>query len=104
MNILVCIKQVPDLEQLNVDLEGDVETVLGAAPELSMNRFDEFAVEAALQLKEALAEICIDAVSVGPGAALAVIKRAMGMGIEQGVLLETGDRTDPGPDEVARRI
>ena len=69
-----------------------------------MNRFDEFAVEAAVQLKEALAEVHIDALSVGPEAALAVIKRAIGMGTDQGVLLDTGDRADPGPYEVARRI
>lgn len=104
MNILVCIKQVPDLEQLPVDLQADGQIAVGAAPELRMNRFDEFAVEAALQLKEALAEIHIDVVSVGSEAVLAVIKRAIGMGVDQGILLDTGDRTDPGPTEVARHI
>ena len=58
-----------------------------------MNRFDEFAVEAAVQLKETLADVRIDVLSVGPEAALAVIKRAIGMGADRGVLLDTG-----GPD------
>lgn len=104
MNILVCIKQVPDLDQLPVELQADGQITVGAPPELRMNRFDEFAVEAALQLKEARGKIHIDAVSVGTAAVLAVIKRAVGMGVDQGILLDTGDRTDPGPAEVARRI
>lgn len=104
MNILVCVKQVPDLEQMAVNCGSDGTLVVGEAAELRMNRFDEFAVEAAVQLKEALTGVHIDVVSVGPEPALAVIKRAIGMGADQGTLLDTGDRPDPGPAEVARRI
>lgn len=104
MNILVCIKQVPDLEQMTIESHGVAEVRLGDAAEMRMNRFDEFAVEAALQLKESLPEVHIDALSVGPETAQAVVKRAIGMGADQGVLLDTGDRTAPGPAEVARRI
>lgn len=104
MNILVCIKQVPDLEQMSVDRDSDGAIVIGEPAELRMNRFDEFAVEAAVQLKEALTGVYIDVVSVGTEPALAVIKRAIGMGADQGALLETGARPDPGPAEVARRI
>ncbi len=104
MNLLVCVKQVPDLEQMAVHCGSDGVPVIGEPSEFRMNRFDEFAVEAAVQLKETLAEVHIDALSVGPEAALAVIKRAIGMGADQGGLLDTGDRADPGPYEVARRI
>lgn len=104
MNILVCIKQVPDLEQMSVDCGSDGRPVIGEPAEVRMNRFDEFAVEAAVQLKEALTGVRIDVVSVGREPALAVIKRAIGMGADKGALLDTGDRSDPGPAEVARRI
>jgi len=104
MNILVCVKQVPDLEQMSIDCGSDGVPVIGEAAEFRMNRFDEFAVEAAVQLKEALTGVRIDVVSVGPEPALAVIKRAIGMGADQGVLLDTGDQPDAGPAEVARRI
>ena len=104
MNILVCIKQVPDLEQMRFECRGEDEVLLGDAAEMRMNRFDEFAVEAAVQLKETLADVRIDVLSVGPEAALAVIKRAIGMGADRGVLLDTGGRTDSGPYAVARRI
>jgi electron transfer flavoprotein beta subunit len=104
MNILVCVKQVPDLEQMTVDGGSDGTPVIGEAAELRMNRFDEFAVEAAVQLKESLPDVRIDVASVGAEAVLAVIRRAIGMGADQGMLLDTGDRADPGPAEVARRI
>ncbi len=104
MNILVCVKQVPDLEQMSVDYGSDGMPVIGEPAEVRMNRFDEFAVEAAVQLKETLTGVRIDVVSVGGEPSLAVIKRAIGMGADQGALLDTGDRHDPGPAEVARRI
>ena len=104
MKILVCIKQVPDLEQTAIRCNANGDAVLEGTPELRMNRFDEFAVEAALQLKESLPEVRIDVVSVGPEAALAVVKRAIGMGADKGVLLDTGDLNGSGPAEVARRI
>ena len=104
MNILVCIKEVPDLEQLRIEFGAAGEALVGDAAEMHMNRFDEFAVEAAVQLKESLTDVHIEALSVGPETALAVIKRAIGMGADQGVLLDTGDRTDCGPYAVACRI
>jgi electron transfer flavoprotein beta subunit len=104
MNILVCVKQVPDLEQMTVTCGADGSAFLGEVTELRMNRFDEFAVEEALRLKETRGDVGIDVVSVGPEAALAVIKRAVGMGADQGVLLQTGDGADVGPAQVAERV
>lgn len=104
MNILVCVKQVPEVERLTIHPDADGAVVLEDAAEFRMNRFDEFAVETAVRLKETLSEVHIDALSVGPEDALAVIKRAIGMGADQGALLDSGDRSDPGPAEVARRI
>jgi electron transfer flavoprotein beta subunit len=104
MKILVCVKQVPDPEQLSVGCGADGGPVLGGASALRTNRFDEFAVEAALHLKEILGQVSIDVLSVGPETVLAVVKRAIGMGVDHGVLLLTADGADPGPAAVARRI
>lgn len=104
MKILVCVKQVPDLEQMTVRQGADGRALLGEVSEWRMNRFDEFAVEAALGLKETLAGVHIDVLSVGPEASLAVVRRAIGMGADQGVLLQSGEREDVAPIGVARRI
>lgn len=104
MRILVCVKQVPDLEQVTVGGAAGAPVSIGGAAADRMNRFDEFAVEAALQLKERIAETAVDVVSVGPEAIRAVVRRAIGMGADRGILLLTDDGSDPGPADVARRI
>ena len=85
MKILVCVKQVPEAEaQVNVDETGGWVSIGGAA-EYRMNRFDECAVEEAVQIKEACPDTVIDVVTVGPERAEAVVRRAMGMGADNGV-------------------
>lgn len=103
MKILVCIKQVPDLEGIvvNEGLDGFTEPELTG--ELRMNRFDEFAVEAAVRIKEAVRGVRIDAVTAGPRAAETVLRRAMGMGVDEGIHLLTPlqDGVPPEPEIVA---
>ncbi|MBI9082051.1 MAG: electron transfer flavoprotein subunit beta/FixA family protein [Desulfobacterales bacterium] len=83
MKILVCIKQVPDPESaFAVDPEAprlDANTI----GDLQMNRFDAYALEAALRLRESGIEIRIDAVTVGPKRCGDVLKRAVGMGADR---------------------
>lgn len=73
MNILVCIKQVTTIPQGNT---------------FAMNRFDEYALEAAIQIKEQLQAqghgAVVDVVTVGRKTAEEVIKRAFGMGADNG--------------------
>jgi len=104
MQILVCVKQVPDPEQVAVGegAEGGARVDPGAA--FRMNRFDEFAVEEALRIKEALAAGRIDVLTVGPEAALDALKRAVGMGADRGVLIQTGEAAWRGPAAVACRV
>jgi electron transfer flavoprotein beta subunit len=104
MKILVCVKQVPDLEQITVDQNEDGTAVLNASPSLRMNRFDEYAVEQAVRIKEAHPAVRVDALSVGPEDALQVVKRAMGMGADRGVLLRSTPGAGPPPATVAARI
>jgi len=84
MNIFVCVKQVVGLSP---------EWEEGQAP--AMNRFDEYAVEEALCIREALCSAdpalsCrITAVTHGPDRAGDVVKRALGMGADHGIHIIT---------------
>lgn len=99
MKILVCIKEVPDLDP-EAELTIDDETmwlVEDDSMRYGMNRFDEFAVEEALQFKEAVAECQVDVVTAGPNRSHAVIRRALGMGADHGIhiIVETAGAMDP---------
>jgi electron transfer flavoprotein beta subunit len=98
MNILVCVKQVPDPERLMVTEGRDGAAVIDPPDGFRMNRFDEFAVEAAVRIKEAFVEVGIDILTVGPDRVLDVVKRSIGMGADRGVHLKTPDTValDPG--------
>ena len=74
MKILVCIKQVPDSEA-KVTAQGDQPSWGEAA--LVINPFDEYAVEGALQQKEAL-NATVTAVCIGAESAKEALKHALG--------------------------
>ena len=92
MNILVCVKQVPDSSdtlQINERtgcLSFEPSTVF------RMNRFDEFALEEALLIKENLPGTLVDALSVGPERVSSSVQRALGMGVDHGIHIL--DRSD----------
>ncbi|HWQ83047.1 MAG TPA: electron transfer flavoprotein subunit beta/FixA family protein [Anaerolineales bacterium] len=83
MKIVVCVKQVPDSAAKVVVENGRVSW--GDAP-LVINPWDEFAVEAALQLKEAQGGDVI-AVSVGGESAKEALKHALAMGCGEAILV-----------------
>jgi electron transfer flavoprotein beta subunit len=85
MKILVCIKQVPDSTdtfQVN-EQTGLLSNMANTA--FRMNRFDEFALEEALLIKEKLPGTLVDAISLGPERVSATVQRAMGMGADHGI-------------------
>jgi electron transfer flavoprotein beta subunit len=92
MRILVCIKQVPDsTDTLAVDERTGVLSYLPSTA-FRMNRFDEFALEEALQIKERLPGTLVDALSVGPERVSANVQRALGMGVDHGIhILDPSD-------------
>jgi electron transfer flavoprotein beta subunit len=92
MKILVCVKQVPDTEALIKIDDSEKSIVQGPSMSFKMNRFDEFAMEEALQIREARPGTTIDAISVGPEGVSTVIKRALGMGADHGIHILTGDQ------------
>lgn len=104
MNILVCIKQVPEFEQIDISEDEAGQTEIRGAGEYQMNRFDEFAVEAAVRIKEGLEAVRVDVLTVGPKRAGEVVKRALGMGADHGIHIETPDNGDAPPSSIADRI
>jgi len=85
MKILVCVKAVPDPESLiTIDDPEKWVTVDPSVP-LRMNRFDEFALEEALLIKEAFPPTVIDAITVGSALSESVLVRSMGMGANHGI-------------------
>jgi electron transfer flavoprotein beta subunit len=104
MKILVCVKQVPETEApIAIDPSSKgIETDL--INEWKMNRYDEAAVEEALQIREAYPDTIIDIISVGPPRAEIAIKRAIGMGADSGIHIVTDNHGDPDPFAVAAWI
>lgn len=83
MKIIACIKQVPDSEA-KVKAEGG-QVSWGDAP-LVINPFDEYAVEGALQQKEASGGT-VTALCVGPESAKEALKHALAMGADEAILV-----------------
>ncbi|MCB0119499.1 MAG: electron transfer flavoprotein subunit beta/FixA family protein, partial [Anaerolineales bacterium] len=83
MKIVACIKQVPDSEAKVIASDGQVSW--GDAP-LVINPFDEYAVEGALQQKEA-AGGTVTALCIGPESAKEALKHALAMGADEAILV-----------------
>ena len=96
MRILVCIKQVPDTTTVEVDEKTGVLKRDGV--ESKMNPFDLYAIEQALQLKGKQGG-SVDVITMGPDQAAAVLKEAIYMGADRGILIS--DRAFAGADVVA---
>ena len=84
MKIIACIKQVPDSEA-KVRAEGG-QVTWGDAP-LVINPFDEYAVEGALQQKEANSGSTVTALCIGPESAREALKHALAMGADEAILI-----------------
>ncbi len=83
MKIIACIKQVPDSEAKVSASGGQISW--GDAP-LVINPFDEYAVEGALQQKEALGGT-VTAICIGPEAGREALKHALAMGADDALLI-----------------
>lgn len=96
MKILVCIKQVPESNKVEVDPVTGVIKRDGAA--CKMNPYDLYALETAFRIREAMGG-SVDVISMGPPQAQAVIREAYAMGADNGVLIS--DRAFGGADVLA---
>jgi electron transfer flavoprotein beta subunit len=94
MKILVPVKRVVDFN-VKIRVKGDGSGVELANVKMSMNPFDEIAVEEALRLKEAGKATEVIVVSVGPAQAAETIRTGLAMGADRGILVKTDAATEP---------
>jgi electron transfer flavoprotein beta subunit len=94
MKILVAVKRVIDYN-VNVRVKPDNTGVETANVKMSMNPFDEIAVEEAIRLKEAGTATEVVVVSMGEKKCQETIRTALAMGADRGILVETDDELEP---------
>ena len=94
MKILVPVKRVVDYN-VKIRVKADGSGVELANVKMSMNPFDEIAVEEALRLREAGKATEIVAVSIGPPQAQETLRTALAMGADRGILVETDGTVEP---------
>ena len=94
MNILVPIKRVIDYQQ-RIRLNKDRTDVEKTNVKMSMNPFDEIALEAALQLREQGVATSVCAVSLGSADSQETLRTALAMGADKAILVETNSDAEP---------
>jgi electron transfer flavoprotein beta subunit len=94
MKLLVAVKRVIDYN-VKPRVKPDGSGVDLANVKMSMNPFDEIAVEEAIRLKEKGAATEIVAVSIGPAKAQETLRTALAMGADRAILIQTDDEVEP---------
>jgi electron transfer flavoprotein beta subunit len=94
MKVLVPVKRVIDYN-VKVRVKSDQSGVDLANVKMSMNPFDEIAVEEAVRLKEQGKAAEVIAVSIGPSQASETIRTALAMGADRGILVKTEGEVEP---------
>ncbi len=86
MNIVVCVKQVPEPTGTN-RINPDTLRIMREGVDSVLDPADEYSVEAALQIAEANPGSTVTLVSMGPERALEAIRRGLAMGADKGILI-----------------
>ncbi|WP_338467391.1 electron transfer flavoprotein subunit beta/FixA family protein [Novosphingobium sp. ZN18A2] len=94
MKALVCVKRVIDYN-VKPRVKSDGTGVDLANVKMSMNPFDEIAVEEAIRLKEKGVVTEIVALSIGPAKAQETLRTALAMGADRAILVQTDDEVEP---------
>ena len=94
MKILVPVKRVVDYN-VKIRVKSDGSGVELANVKMSMNPFDEIAVEEALRQKEAGKASEVVVVSIGPAQAAETLRTALAMGADRGILIKTEGLVEP---------
>ncbi len=101
MKIVCLLKVVPDTEtrfQINSD---STDVVWDASIDYIMNPYDEYAVEEAIKIKESIGADVIT-VTIGKGEEEKSIRKAMAMGVDEGILIENPDLVNSDPLSIAK--
>ncbi len=93
MNIIVCIKQVPDTTEVRIDPE--TNTLIRSGVASIINPFDVYAIEEGIRLKEKFGGK-VTIVTMGPPQAEAALREAISLGADEGILVS--DRAFAGSD------
>ena len=100
MKILVCIKQVPDMEsKFKVDADGTWYEKSDLA--WRMNDYDEYAVEQAVQLKEQVKDADLTVLCIGGDQVKETMKKGLAMGCDRGAHIADDDSSSREPFEKA---
>lgn len=94
LKILVCVKRVID-PNVKVGVRADHSDMQLDGLRTSLNPFDEVAVEEAVRLKESGHAVEVVVVSVGPATCRDVLRTALAMGADRGLLLEVSGDPEP---------
>jgi electron transfer flavoprotein beta subunit len=103
MKILVPVKRVVDYN-VKIRVKPDGSGIELANVKMSMNPFDEIAVEEAVRFKEKNAGAEIVVVSIGPAKAQETIRSALAFGADRGILIELSEDTIVEPLAVAKLL
>lgn len=100
MKILVCIKQVPDMEsKFKIDAAGSWYEKTDLV--WRMNEYDEFAVEQAVQLKEQVKDADITVLCIGSEQVKETMKKALAMGCDRGAHIADEEVSGRSPYQIA---
>src|SRR6201996_9505373 len=92
--IMVCVKRVVDYN-VRVRVKPDNSGVMLDGVNMSVNPFDEIALEEALRIKERLGNIEVLAVSIGVADTQQQLRTALAMGADRAVLVQSDAAVDP---------
>lgn len=101
MNIVVCVKQVPDTAT-RIKVKPETGEIDPEGIQYVVNPYDEFAVEEALQIKERLGKGEVLVVSQGPERAREALRTCLAMGADRGIHLK--DSAFEGGDSLATSV
>lgn len=101
MKILVCIKQVPDMES-KFKINGTWYDTGDLA--WRMNEYDEYSVEQAVQVKEQIGDADLTVLCIGPDRVKETMKKALAMGCDRGAHIQDDNAAERDPFEIASII
>ncbi len=99
MNLIVCVKQVPNTTEIKIDPV--TNTLIREGVESVLNPFDAYAIEEAVRLKEKYGGT-VTAISMGPSQVEATLREAVSLGVDNIILLS--DRRFAGADTWATSL
>jgi len=89
MKILVCVKQVMDMDDELVIRDDGRWLAEDADTDWHLNYYDTFAVEEAVRIKETFPDVTVEAISVGPDRVETTLRQALALGVDHAIHLHT---------------